>query len=112
MGDAPPLSPFRTFQVPILAIAQLTGLDLTQLAAVDRMPIAAALSSARVTSAWRKLSSPESLELDFDLKNQRRYRYQHTESAGAVLHTLPPADLSFWSVAGPRGGSRNGGPDR
>lgn len=67
--DAPPLGPFRTFQVPIGDIAALTGLDLTQLAAVDRMPVAAALPSARVTSAWRELSSPECLDLDFDLKD-------------------------------------------
>ena len=68
MGDASPLSPFRTFQVPIRDIAQLTGLDLAQLIAVDRMPIAAALPSARVTSVWRELSSPECLDLDFNLK--------------------------------------------
>ncbi|WP_422390159.1 DNA/RNA non-specific endonuclease [Arthrobacter sp. N1] len=67
-GDAPPLGPFRTFQVPIRDIAALTGLDLGQLVAVDRMPIAAALPSARVTSAWRELSSPECLDLDFDLR--------------------------------------------
>ena len=46
-GDAPPLGPFRTFQVPIRDIASLTGLDLEQLVAVDRMPIAAALPTAR-----------------------------------------------------------------
>lgn len=65
--DAPPLGPFRTFQVPIRDIATLTGLDLDQLAAVDRMPIAAALPTARVTSTWRELHSPEDLDLDFDL---------------------------------------------
>ncbi|MHA7261576.1 DNA/RNA non-specific endonuclease [Arthrobacter sp. TMN-37] len=67
--DAPPLGPFRTFQVPISDIAALTGLDLDQLVGVDRMPIAAALPSARVTSAWRELSSPECLDLDFDLNS-------------------------------------------
>ncbi|MHA7192000.1 DNA/RNA non-specific endonuclease [Arthrobacter sp. MDT2-16] len=67
--DAPPLGPFRTFQVPIRDIAVLTGLDLEQLVGVDRMPIAAALPSARVTSAWRELSSPECLDLDFDSKD-------------------------------------------
>jgi DNA/RNA endonuclease G (NUC1) len=65
--EAPPLGPFRTFQVPIRDIAALTGLDLDQLAAVDRMPIAAALPTARVTSTWRELHSPEDLDLDFDL---------------------------------------------
>jgi DNA/RNA endonuclease G (NUC1) len=65
--EAPPLGPFRTFQVPIRDIAALTGLDLGQLVAVDRMPIAAAVPSARVTSTWREIHSPEDLDLDFDL---------------------------------------------
>ncbi|SEQ59629.1 DNA/RNA non-specific endonuclease [Arthrobacter sp. OV608] len=65
--EAPPLGPFRTFQVPIRDIAALTGLDLDQLMAVDRMPIAAALPSARVTETWREVHSPEDLDLDFDL---------------------------------------------
>ncbi len=64
--DAPPLGPFRTFQVPIRDIAALTGLELEQLVGIDRMPIAAALPSARVTSTWRELTSPECLDLDFD----------------------------------------------
>lgn len=64
--DAPPLGPFRTFQVPIRDIAALTGLDLGQLVAVDRMPIAAALPSARVTSTWREIHSPEDMDLDLD----------------------------------------------
>lgn len=67
--EAPPLGPFRTFQVPVRDIAALTRLDLDQLVAVDRMPIAAALPTATVTSTWRKLSSPEDLDLDFDLRN-------------------------------------------
>ncbi len=67
VDEAPPLGPFRTFQVPIRDIAALTGLDLDQLIAVDRMPIAAELPTARVTSTWRKLLSPEDLDLDFDL---------------------------------------------
>jgi endonuclease G len=53
--------------VPIRDIAALTGLDLGQLVAVDRMPIASELPSARVTSTWRQLHSPEDLDLDFDL---------------------------------------------
>lgn len=39
LDDAPPLGPFRTFQAPIQDITTLTGLDLTQLTGVDRMPI-------------------------------------------------------------------------
>lgn len=67
VDEAPPLGPFRTFQVPIRDIAALTGLDLDQLVAVDRMPIAAELPTAKVTSTWRRLLSPEDLDLDFDL---------------------------------------------
>ena len=67
-GDAPPLGPFRTFQTPIRNIAALTGLDMAQLIAVDRTPIATALPSARVASAWRELVSPDCLDLDFDLR--------------------------------------------
>jgi DNA/RNA endonuclease G (NUC1) len=66
-GDAPPLGPFRTFQVPIRDIAALTALDLEQLVAVDRMPIASALPTARTGSTWRRLHSPEDLDLDFEV---------------------------------------------
>jgi endonuclease G len=45
--DVPPLGLFRTFQAPIRDIAELTGLGLGQLIAVDRMPIAAILGAAR-----------------------------------------------------------------
>ncbi|WP_332759935.1 DNA/RNA non-specific endonuclease [Pseudarthrobacter sp.] len=67
VDEAPPLGPFRTFQVPVRDIAAVTGLDLDQLVAVDRMPIAAELPTARVKSTWRTLVSPEDLDLDFDL---------------------------------------------
>jgi len=67
--EPPPPGQFRTFQVPIRDIAALTGLDLEQLVAVDRMPIAAALPTARVTSTWRELHSPEDLDLDLDLRS-------------------------------------------
>ncbi|MFC9419846.1 hypothetical protein, partial [Bacillus mobilis] len=68
MEDAPPLGPFRTFQAPIRDIAELTGLDLDQLIAVDRMPIAATLGTAKIGSTWRKLGDVEDLDLDFDLE--------------------------------------------
>lgn len=68
--DAPPLGPFRTFQVPIRDIAALTGLNLDQLVPVDRMPIAAELPSARVSSTWRQLLTFEDLDLDFDLATE------------------------------------------
>jgi endonuclease G len=67
IDEAPPLGPFRTFQVPIRDIAAMTGLDLGQLVAADRMPIASELPTAGVASTWRKLLSPEDLDLDFDL---------------------------------------------
>lgn len=67
LDEAPPLGPFRTFQVPIRDIAALTGLGLDHMVAADRMPIAAELPTARVTSTWRELLSPECLDLDFDL---------------------------------------------
>ena len=65
--DVPPLGPFRTFQAPIRDIATLTGLNLDQLVAADRMPIAATLGTVRVGSTWRQLGSLEDLDLDFDL---------------------------------------------
>jgi endonuclease G len=65
--DVPPLGPVRTFQAPIRDIAALTRLDLQQLVAVDRMPIAATLGAARVGSTWREIHSPEDLDLDFHL---------------------------------------------
>ncbi|MEV7647829.1 DNA/RNA non-specific endonuclease [Arthrobacter sp. NPDC089319] len=69
IDDVPPLGPFRTFQTPIRDIAELTGLDLDQLVAVDRMPIAATLGTAPVGSTWRKLNAVEDLDLDFDLED-------------------------------------------
>jgi endonuclease G len=36
-GEPPPLGPFRTFQVPVSQIAGLTGIDLSRLAAADRL---------------------------------------------------------------------------
>ncbi|MFE4230109.1 DNA/RNA non-specific endonuclease [Arthrobacter sp. NPDC056886] len=69
LDEAPPLGPFRTFQVPIRDIAVLTGLDLEQLSAVDRMPIASTLPTARIASTWRRLRTPQDLDLDFDLSD-------------------------------------------
>jgi endonuclease G len=48
-GQPPPLGEFRTFQVPLTRIAELTGLDLGPLAAADRMrPVAALGGSLRL----------------------------------------------------------------
>lgn len=68
LEEAPPLGSFRTFQVPVRDIAALTGLDLAQLEAADRMPAAAELPTARVATTWRLLGAPEDLDLDFDLE--------------------------------------------
>lgn len=67
VDETPPLGPFRTFQVPVRDIAELTGLNLNQLVAADRMPIAATLHTAQVGTTWRELVSTECLDLDFDL---------------------------------------------
>jgi endonuclease G len=50
-GEAPPLGPFRTFQVPVSDVAALTGLAMPELIAADVLPqtIAAA--------GWRRLES-------------------------------------------------------
>jgi endonuclease G len=40
VGDPPPLGPYRTYQVPISDIAELTGLELGQLIAADRLATA------------------------------------------------------------------------
>jgi DNA/RNA endonuclease G (NUC1) len=54
--EPPPLGPFRTFQVPIADIAALTGLDLDQLAAVDRLP-AAVVEQPVGKPGWVRLTS-------------------------------------------------------
>jgi endonuclease G len=58
-GEAPPLGPFRTFQVPIADIAALTGLDLEPLVAVDRLPVALAPAAGEpdVPAGWLRLTS-------------------------------------------------------
>ncbi|GAB3755865.1 hypothetical protein GCM10027591_04980 [Zhihengliuella somnathii] len=64
--DVPPLGPFRTFQVPIRDIAELTGLELSQLAAVDLLPAGTAASEAAGTGipeTWQELESFDSLLL-------------------------------------------------
>ncbi|MET8182480.1 DNA/RNA non-specific endonuclease [Streptomyces sp. NPDC005336] len=51
-GDPPPLGAFRTFQVPVLDIADLTGLDLGPLPAADRLP-----TGVRTARPWTLLES-------------------------------------------------------
>ncbi|WP_082589636.1 DNA/RNA non-specific endonuclease [Agromyces sp. Soil535] len=56
-GEAPPLGPFRTFQVPIADIAALTGLAMPELVAADRMPATIA------EIGWRLVESPDEILL-------------------------------------------------
>lgn len=56
-GEAPPLGPFRMFQVPIADIAAITDLAMPDLVAADRMPptIAAA--------GWRRIETVDEILL-------------------------------------------------
>ncbi|MCZ2827498.1 DNA/RNA non-specific endonuclease [Modestobacter sp. VKM Ac-2986] len=58
VGEPPPLGAFRTFQVPVADVAALTGLDLDQLAAVDRLPAVAgqAAEEPGVPAGWVRLT--------------------------------------------------------
>lgn len=49
-GEAPPLGPYRTFQVPVADVAALTGLDLGPFPAADRL-----LVPATSEQPWRRL---------------------------------------------------------
>jgi endonuclease G len=57
--EPPPLGPFRTFQVPIADITALTGLDLDQLVAVDRLVGARqpAIRDPDLPPGWLRLTS-------------------------------------------------------
>jgi endonuclease G len=44
-----------------------TDLHLKRLTAVDRMPIAPTLPTARVASTWRRLRTPQDLDVDVEL---------------------------------------------
>ena len=50
-GEAPPVGPFRTFQVPIGDIAVITGLVMPELVAADRLPATIA------AAGWRELET-------------------------------------------------------
>jgi endonuclease G len=58
--DAPPLGPFRTFQVPVADVADLTGLDLGELVAADVLPVAA---GARSETGWITLEAEGDIRL-------------------------------------------------
>ena len=56
-GEAPPLGPFRTFQVPIADIAALSRLAMPELVAADRMPATVA------AAGWRQVEALEEILL-------------------------------------------------
>ncbi|MCX5195330.1 DNA/RNA non-specific endonuclease [Streptomyces sp. NBC_00249] len=58
-GDPPPLGPFRTFQVPVTDIVELTGLDFGPLPAADLMPVTRAPAER-----WKRLESYDDVVLD------------------------------------------------
>lgn len=58
--EPPPLGPFRTFQVPIADIAELTGLDLDLLVAGDRL--VTTVGALEVTG-WLELTAADDIRL-------------------------------------------------
>ncbi|MGU3436210.1 DNA/RNA non-specific endonuclease [Actinomycetes bacterium M1A6_2h] len=54
-GDVPPLGPYRTFQVPVVDIANLTGLAMDSLSAADRYLVPATATAE--PERWRELTS-------------------------------------------------------
>ena len=60
-GAVPPLGPFRTFQVPIADIGELTGLDFAQVRALD--VYAAAVAAQDAPGRWRKLTGFDDIAL-------------------------------------------------
>jgi DNA/RNA endonuclease G (NUC1) len=61
VDEAPPLGPFRTFQVPVADIADLTGLDLGPLVAADRLLIGSA--AVRAEPTWTELTALEDIRV-------------------------------------------------
>ncbi|QTD95742.1 DNA/RNA non-specific endonuclease [Streptomyces cyanogenus] len=55
-GDPPPLGAFRTFQVPVADVAEITGLDLGPLPAADRLP-----PHVRAAKGWTQLERFEDI---------------------------------------------------
>ncbi|WP_278235660.1 DNA/RNA non-specific endonuclease [Isoptericola sp. AK164] len=68
VGNVPPLGPYRTFQVPVADLADLTGLDLGPLVGADVVPTERRalepLAAAGPPSAgWTELSEPAAITL-------------------------------------------------
>ncbi|MFE7245943.1 DNA/RNA non-specific endonuclease [Streptomyces sp. NPDC057580] len=55
-GDPPPLGAFRTFQVPVADVAEITGLNLGTLPAADRLP-----PHVRAAKRWTQLERFEDI---------------------------------------------------
>ncbi|GAA1524898.1 endonuclease G [Agromyces terreus] len=56
-GEAPPLGPFRTFQVPVADIAAITGLSMPDLVVADVLP------QTLAAAGWRRLYGESDLML-------------------------------------------------
>ena len=67
-GTVPPLGAFRTFQVPIADIAVLAGMNMDQLALVDRLgaPVTGEVPPppGEASSTWVELGSLDDVTLD------------------------------------------------
>ncbi|WP_425955697.1 DNA/RNA non-specific endonuclease [Xylanimonas sp. McL0601] len=74
VDDAPPLGPFRTFQVPVADVVALSGMDFGELAGADVRPGADATPSAvppgpalppapAVPATWTELTGPGDLHV-------------------------------------------------
>jgi DNA/RNA endonuclease G (NUC1) len=59
----PPLGPFRTYQVPIADLADLTGLDLAQTIALDRYGARAPGKRTQAARQWRRLTALDDIQL-------------------------------------------------
>ncbi|GAA3918791.1 hypothetical protein GCM10023084_81530 [Streptomyces lacrimifluminis] len=57
-GDPPPLGAFRTFQVPVADVADITGLDLGPLPDADLLP-----QAVRAARRWTQLESYDDISL-------------------------------------------------
>lgn len=64
IGDPPPLGPFRTFQVPIVDIATITGLDVLVLSEADALAsVQAVAEGAAPRARWAELLDSAAVRL-------------------------------------------------
>lgn len=62
LGDPPPLGPYRTYQVPVRDIAEMTGFDLAQLAEADTLqPVPTVEPPDGIRAGWVPLTSVDQL---------------------------------------------------